>query len=126
MLFRSNRAGVPASQVFVYTNDQFLQEQEVEARIVSQGEGGPIIENPELKDEPGAQALVGAGRITSLIKELSDAKNLSRAYEISGEDTNADRVFQSKKGTTTNTEPVGNKSPVGTDKQRIPNPVKGR
>ena len=67
-----NRAGIPASNVCVYTKDQYLQEEGVEALIVSQGEGGPIIENPELKEVPGSQALVGQGRIQSLIKELEE------------------------------------------------------
>jgi hypothetical protein len=121
-----NRAAVKADCVCVYTKDQYLQEDEVEAKIVSQGEGGPIINNPELKDEPGAQALVGQGRVTSLIKELTDAKNLSKNFEVNGNDTNQDKVFQSKKGQTTNDVPTGTKSPVGSNKQSVPNPTKGR
>jgi len=121
-----NRAQIKADCVYVYTNDQYLQEQEVEAKIVSQGADGPIIENPELKSEPGAQDLVGQGRITSLIKELSAHKKLNTVYEINGDDTNADKVFQSKKGETTNTVPMGDTSPVGTNKQAISNPMKGR
>ena len=121
-----NRAQINASCVYVYTNDQYLHEQEVEARIVSQGADGPIIENPELKSEPGAQDLVGQGRIASLIKELSAHQKLNTVYEINGDDTNADKVFQSKKGETTNTAPMGDKSPVGSNKQAVSNPMKGR
>jgi len=121
-----NRAQIKSDCVFVYTNDQYLQEDEVEAKIVSQGEDGPIINNPELKDEPGSQELVGQGRVASLIKELSDAKNLSKNFEVSGDDTNADKIFVGKKGQTTNDLPTGDTSPVGTNKQAVSNPMKGR
>lgn len=121
-----NRAQVSADRVYVYTNDQYLQEQEVEDKIVSQGADGPIIQNPELKAEPGSQDLVGQGRVSNLIKELSNAKRLNTAYEIDGTDTNQDQVFQSKKGETTNTVPQGDISPVGTKKQAVSNPMKGR
>jgi len=113
-----NRAQIKADCVCVYTNDQYLQEQEVEARIVSQGADGPVIENPELKSEPGSQDLVGQGRITSLIKELSAHKKLNTVYEINGGDTPSAK--------TTNEMPQGTTSPVGTNKQAISNPMKGR
>lgn len=108
-----NRAGIPASNVCVYTKDQYLQEEGVEQLIISQGEGGPIIENPELPDVPGAQDLAGPGRLTSLLKELE-----TRKYEFVQDSNEA--------GKTTNDAPTGDVSPVGTHKNKIPSPVKGQ
>ena len=114
-----NRAMINADCICVYTKNQSLQEDEVEAKIVSQGEDGPIIENPELKDEPGAQELVGQGRRDSLLKEL-----VTRKYEVAGDDTNADKVFISKKGQTLNDIAQGNIDPVGSIKKQMPDPTK--
>ena len=116
-----NRAGVSAAHICVYTKNQALQEDEVESTIVGQGEDGPIIENPELKDEPGAQDLVGQVRIGSLLKELQ-----TRKYEVAAEDTNADKVFEpgAKKGNTLNNVPQGNIDPVGSIKKQMPDPTK--
>jgi hypothetical protein len=124
-----SRAQVNADCVFVYTKDQYLQEEEVTARIIEQGANGPVIKNPELKADAGGQELVGEKRISSFMKELNDAKHrLDSVYEIDGTDTNNDSVREksSKKGETTNTAPMGNKSPVGSNKQAVSNPMKGR
>lgn len=123
-----NRAGIAAACVYVYTKDQYLQEEEVDARILAQGEDGPIIENPELKADEGGQEIAGQIRIGSLLKELEAHDNLNKAYVVDGNDTNQDSVREkgSKKGQTTNDVPAGDASPVGTNKQKISDPTKGQ
>jgi len=112
-----NRAGVPSEKVCVYTLNQAEQEELVEAGIVAQGANGPVIENPELADVKGAQALAGQQRVDSLLKELSK-EPMSRAYEIAGTDTKIGTDKQSSYGKTTNDLPMGTTAPVGT-KQNI-------
>ena len=112
-----NRAGVPSEKVCVYTLNQAEQEELVEAGIVAQGANGPVIENPELADVKGAQAIAGQQRVDSLLKELSK-EPMSRAYEIAGTDTKIGTDKQSSYGKTTNDLPVGTTAPVGT-KQNI-------
>jgi len=105
-----NRAGLNADCVCVYTKDQYDHLNEVQERIDSQNEGGTIIGKDDLPSEPGAQELVGQGRASSLLKELE-----SRKYEFA-QDSN-------ESGKTTNTEPTGNKSPVGSQQNKV---YKGR
>jgi len=100
-----SRARVNADHVYVYTQDQYLNEEDLDAKIVSQGADGPIISNSELQDEPGAQELVGDKRISNFMKELNDAKHrLNTVYEVAGGETPA--------AETTNKIPQGNTNPV--------------
>jgi len=94
-----NRAGIPASNICVYTKDQYMQEEAVEQVIISQGAGGPLIENPDLPEVAGAQELVGQVRAGSLLKELE-----SRKYEFAQDSKEA--------GKTTNDVPQGVVSPI--------------
>jgi hypothetical protein len=104
-----SRARVNADHVYVYTQDQYLNEEDLDAKIVSQGADGPIISNPELQDEPGAQELVGEKRISSFMKELNDAKHrLNTVYEVAGGETPAAK--------TTNEIPQATVTPVNKQK----------
>lgn len=76
----------------------------------------PLLGDDKLEDESGAQELVGQQRVSSFIKELEKAK-VSK-FEIAGKEK-AD-------GTTTDSLPQGNVSPVGSRQNTIPSPVKGK
>ena len=91
-----------------------------EAEAVGKDNKGALLDNADLGGSTEGQSLVGQSRIGSLLKELE-----SRQFEIEGKDTNADKVFQSKKGTTTNGIPQGNVDPVGSKQNKIPDPTKG-
>jgi hypothetical protein len=81
---------------------------------------GAILDKPELEDVKGAQALVGPGRVSSLIAEL---EKHTRTFEVAGNDTNSDQVREagSTKGETTNSKkvPQGNTSELGTLKNKL-------
>jgi hypothetical protein len=111
-----NRAGVASDKVCVYTLNQALQEEQVEATIVAQGDGGPIIENPELATVDQGD-IAGQKRVDSLLKELSKTK-LSSAYEVNGTDQTIGGDKNPSYAKTTNDVAIGNYSPVGT-KQNI-------
>jgi hypothetical protein len=83
---------------------------------------GALLDETELKDEPGAQELVGQKRIGSLIAEL---EKQSRKYEVAGNDTTIGGDKQQSYGTTTNNIPQGNIDPVGSKQNKIPDPTKG-
>lgn len=107
-----NRAMVPNHCVCVETLNQAMQEDEVNAKILEQGEGGPIIENPELKEAPGGQEIAGQKRVDSLLKDLAKRPQMSRAYDIEGKDTTIGGDKQSSYGKTTNDLPMGDKAPM--------------
>ena len=86
------------------------------AEALGQDQEGALLEEPDLKDESGAQELVGQNRVGSFIKEL--AKNKVSKFEVAGSEK-AD-------GKTTNELPQGTKSPVGSSQNKIPSPVKGK
>ena len=109
----AERALLDKGRVCVYTKEQ--HERITSAEAVA-ADGGVLLTNPELKDEPGAQELVGQARVGSFIKEL--LKNKESKFEIAGKEK-AD-------GTTTDSLPQGTKSPVGSSQNKIPSPVKGK
>ena len=102
-----------------WINVRNLQEADAteEAEALGKDHKGAYLDEQELKDEPGAQELAGAGRVKSLMAEL---EKHTRKYETAGKDTNADSVFSkgAKKGQTTNDKvvPQGNNSPVDSKK----------
>ena len=96
----------------VYTKEQ--QEQVMAAN--EDDSTGTLLTDSELKDEPGAQELVGQSRVGSLIKELM--KDKTSKFEIAGKEK-ADP-------TSLDTLPLGTKSPVGSSQNKIPSPVKGK
>jgi len=82
---------------------------------------GALLDQENLGGSTEGQSLAGQSRISSLLKELE-----SRKFESEGKDTNADKVFVSKKGQTTNEIPQGNVDPVGSKQNKIPVPTKGK
>ena len=91
-----------------------------EAESYGKDNTGALLDQQELKDVKGAQELVGAGRVASLIAEL---EKHTRKHEIAGNDTNADQVREktAKKGATTNDKqvPQGDISTMGTTKNKL-------
>ena len=118
-----NRAGVPSSKVCVYTLNQAQNEELVQETIYAQGEGGPIIENPELV-APEQGDVAGQKRVNSLLKEL-EKHSLSKAFEVAGDDTTIGGDKQSSYAKTTNDTPTGNDSPVGTKQNLVYRKAKG-
>ena len=111
-----SRARVLADHVYVYTQDQYLNEEDLDNKIASHSANGAVLSTPELQDEPGAQELVGEKRISNFMKELNDAKHrLNTVYEVAGGETPA--------AETTNEIPQGNINPVNKQKST---PTKGR
>lgn len=112
-LLRS-RTGMLAEWVCVYNKQQADDNDAFEA--YGKDHEGALLTDHNLKDVPGAQDLVGekraAGLRSALIKELDDTLK-----EAEGEKT--------KSAQTTNQLPQGNKSPVGSQQNTIPNPRKG-
>lgn len=108
----AERAMFDKGRVCVYTKDQHEQ-------VMAANEDdsvGTLLTDPELKDQPGAQELVGQNRVGSLIKELM--KDKTSKFEIAGKEK-ADP-------TSLDTLPLGTKSPVGSSQNKIPSPVKGK
>ena len=108
----AERAMVSHGSVCVYTKAQ----DDVKTSAEQEPMEGDILTDLELKDEPGAQELVGQKRVGSFLKELEKAK-VSK-FEIAGKEK-AD-------GTTTDSLPQGNVSPVGSRQNKIPSPGKGK
>jgi hypothetical protein len=111
------RACVPSSKICVYTLNQAQQEDLVQETIDSQGEGGPLIDNPELA-APAQGDIAGQARVDSLLKELG-THSLNKAFEIAGGDKTINGEKQSSYGKTTNETPIGDTSAVGTTKNYV-------
>lgn len=77
-----------------------------EAEARGKDHTGALLDETELKDEPGAQELAGQSRIGSLLKELE-----SRQFEFAQDSNEA--------GKTTNETPQGDNSPVGTHQNKV-------
>lgn len=110
----AERAMLNKGNVCVYTKDQDEIKNAAEAH--GQDQNGPILADDTLKDEPGAQDLVGQKRVGSFLKELEKVK-VSK-FEVAGK--------EKVDGTTTDSLPQGNVSPVGSRQNKIPSPVKGK
>lgn len=106
----AERALFEQGRVCVYTKD--AHEQIVAAEQLGQDDTGALLDKPELEYEAGAQALVGQARVGSFLKELE--KNKVSKFEIAGKEK-AD-------GTTSDSLPQGNVSPVGSRQNKIPSP----
>lgn len=104
------RAQINADCVCVYTKGQYEQLEEVQDRIDGQK---PVLENPTLESDSTGQDLVGEKRNISLLKELE-----TRKYEVAGKEKTDSK--------STNDLPQGTTSPVGTNKNTIPAPIKGK
>lgn len=106
----AERALLAKGSVCVYTKD--AHDQIVAAEEHGKQDDGALLDRPELEDEAGAQALVGQARVGSFLKELE--KNKVSKFEIAGKEK-AD-------GTTSDSLPQGNVSPVGSRQNTIPSP----
>jgi hypothetical protein len=112
------RAGINPNWICVRTLNEAEYTEEAEA--LGKDHKGALLDEDELEDAPGAQELAGQKRVVSLIKELE-----SREFEFAAKDTNADKVFMGKKGTTTNSAPEGKVSPEGTKQNTVYRKPKG-
>ncbi len=104
------RAGLNADCVCVYEKNAYEFNEEFEAH--GKDHEGSLLADPELKDEDGAQELVGQARRDSLLKELG-----ARTYEFAAKEKTDNK--------TTNQIPAGKDSPVGSKQNKIPTPPKG-
>jgi hypothetical protein len=114
----ADRAGLPQSSIRVTPRNQpeeLWRNNEGELREYVQGESvldKPYEDNPEGKAAGKAYAEAG-----SLLKELAEVK-----IEIEGKDTTIGGDKDPSYGKTTNDVPTGDKSPVGSNKNKIPSP----
>lgn len=98
----NERAGINASWLNVKTMAEALNDDLSWMQPEENEKNSPILEKEELGG-PSGQDLVGNKRLTSLIKELSDA---SKTFDIAG--------TEKADGKTTNDIPQSNTSPIGT------------
>jgi len=105
------RAGINPDWICVRTLGESIDTEEQE--LHGKDHEGALLDETELQDEPEAQALAGQVRVGSLLKELE-----SRKFDFA-QDSNAT-------GATTNTAPLGDKSPVGSQQNKISSPTKGK
>jgi len=89
-----------------------------EAEALNKDAHGALLDEQELKDQPDAQALVGPGRVASLIAEL---EKHTRKHEIAGNDVTTEGAKDPAYGKTTNDKkvPPGNKSAMGTTQNKV-------
>lgn len=104
------RAGINSDCVCVYDKNAYDFNEEFEA--YGQDNEGSLLEQPDLKDAPGGQELVGQSRRDSLLKELG-----ARTYEFAAK-SEAD-------GKQMDQTPAAAKSPVGSTQVKLPTPPKG-
>jgi hypothetical protein len=83
----------------------------LDGKEVSNIDGGVVLEQPDMKAAPVDDDLVGQKRIPNLIKELEE----TRKYEYPEAAGGVTPVNK-----TTNELPIGNASPIGTHKNKVP------
>ena len=103
------RASINVDWISVRNLNESIDTEEAEAR--GKDHEGSLLDETELKDEPGAQALAGQSRIGSLLKELE-----SRKFEFAAE---------GEKSGAMSTEEADKASPVGTTQNTIYRKPKG-
>lgn len=103
----------PACVKVTPTNSPY--ENILDGKEVSNIDGGVVLEEPDMKAEKVDADLVGDARIPSLIKELEETRKYEYP-EAAGGNTPAAK--------TTNDIPVGQSSPIGTHKNKVPAPAK--
>jgi len=84
-----------------------------DAEALGKDHKGAYLEEPELKDVPGAQELVGQNRLSGMIKGLE-----TRKFEMAAKEKASSQ--------TTNNIETGKVSPVGSRQNTIPSPVRGK
>jgi len=109
------RASINPDWIHVRNMHEANYTDEAEAR--GKDNKSALLDQQELKDEPGAQELAGQKRIGSLLKELE-----SRKFEFAADDSNKDKIREpsSKKGKTTNDLPLGTTAPVNAKQNKTP------
>jgi hypothetical protein len=98
------RAQLNPDWICVRNLNEELDTDEAEAR--GKDHEGALLDETELKDEPGSQELAGQSRVGSLLKELE-----SRKFEFAQD--------SKEQGKTTESVPVGTTSPVGTNQNKV-------
>lgn len=82
----------------------------LDGQEVSNRDGGVVLEEPDMKAE-SADDLVGEKRIPNLLKELEETRKYEYPETAGG---------KSPAGKTTNELPTGNASPIGSNKNKVP------
>ena len=118
------RTGMQAEWVCVYGKQQADQNDYAEA--YGKDHTGALLLDNELKDVPGAQDLVGNKRRDSMLKELDTQSPKMVALESNPELTSTRATERTKAAATTNQIPQGNKSPVGSNQNKITDMRKGK
>jgi hypothetical protein len=103
---------------YIYVRNLNEAEFTEHAESVGQDHDGALLDDIELKDEPGAQELVGQSRVDNFMKN-----HKSRQYDVQGKDRTDGKTVVTT-GKTTNELPMGNVSAMGTTRNKIPNPMK--
>jgi hypothetical protein len=114
----SNATGIPVSHIFVSNaslNDDDISEVDAPK--------GAILNDPELKqDDNNAQDHVGFKRVESLLKELGKDKSKGEQVKGTNDALLAKVEFSEKAAKTTNDNPEGKMSPVGSTKNKLQGP----
>lgn len=118
------RTGMQAEWVCVYGKQQADQNDYAEA--YGKDHTGALLLDNELKDVAGAQELVGNKRQDSMLKELDTQSPKMVALESNPELTSTRAAERTKAAQTTNQIPQGDKSPVGSNQNKITDMRKGK
>jgi hypothetical protein len=117
------RTGMQAEWVCVYGKQQADDNDAFEA--YGKDHTGSLLLDNELRDVPGAQDLVGDRRKDSMLKELEQQSPKMVALESDAELVSTRSKERTRPAATTNQLPQGTRSPVGSQKNKLP-PVKGK
>lgn len=117
------RSGMRAEWVCVYPKQQADGNDAFEA--YGKNHEGSLLLNGELQDVAGAQDLVADKRKDSLLKELEKNSPRLVGLKLEAELTEQASTEKTPAAQTTNQLPQGTKSPVGSQKNKLP-PVKGK
>jgi hypothetical protein len=118
------RSGINPEWVCVYNKRQADDNDTFEA--YGKDHEGSLLLDPVLKDAPGGQELVGDKRKDSMLKELSKHEPVMTALKSNAELVSTRATEKTPAAKTTNQVPQGNTSPIGTHKNKIPSPRKGK
>lgn len=118
------RTGMQSEWVCVYGKQQADDNDAFEA--YGKDHTGALLLDGELKDVAGAQDLVGNARKDSLLKELDQKSPQMVGLKSDPELTSKRSSERTPKAQTTNQIPQGNKSPVGSQQNKITDMRKGK
>jgi hypothetical protein len=98
--------------------------QEANAYPVPEVNGdGALLNRSEMSPaDPSAHEMVGLQRLEAMLKEMGDDRYEGTQYKGVNDGIQASKPFKEKKAQTTNDLPAGKMSPVGTHKNKVPNP----